>query len=395
MLLLNKKKYAALMINENKDGTVTYTKETKGLDLVRRDWCELSQDAGNFVLDQILSGTAADDVVSGIHDHMRQVASQVRNNQVPLNKYIIHKSLTKPPEAYPDAKGLPHVQVAKQLQARGDAITVGMHIQYVITKGDPGTNFATRAVHPEQIVRAEGLLEVDHEWYLSNQIHPPISRLLSPIDGTDSAQLAECLGLDAAKFRAIASRDEDEEDAAQGVAMDDSERFRDCVPFEMSCPACAASYRPAEISDWSKRLTCPSCQKTIPTALVLNTLTLAVRQAVAAYQDAWMVCEEETCSQRTRQVCFSNYIHGGSSMKTTTEIGRQCLALGCRGRMKREMGDRALYLQLLYFKSIFDVKRADAAIARKVSNKSELPEPLVSQMRRKGLLNHLTMCRGM
>lgn len=43
MLLLQKKKYAALAITE-KDGKLVTTLETKGLDLVRRDWCGLSHD---------------------------------------------------------------------------------------------------------------------------------------------------------------------------------------------------------------------------------------------------------------------------------------------------------------------------------------------------------------
>jgi DNA polymerase alpha subunit A len=30
--------------------------EAKGLDIVRRDWCPLSKDVGNYALQQILSG---------------------------------------------------------------------------------------------------------------------------------------------------------------------------------------------------------------------------------------------------------------------------------------------------------------------------------------------------
>jgi DNA polymerase alpha subunit A len=45
MLLLKKKKYAALTITEI-DGKVVYNKELKGLDLVRRDWCPISKNTG-------------------------------------------------------------------------------------------------------------------------------------------------------------------------------------------------------------------------------------------------------------------------------------------------------------------------------------------------------------
>lgn len=48
MLLLKKKKYAALVINEHANGTITYDKEMKGLDLVRRDWCPVSKDTGKY-----------------------------------------------------------------------------------------------------------------------------------------------------------------------------------------------------------------------------------------------------------------------------------------------------------------------------------------------------------
>lgn len=51
MLLYKKKKYAAVKVNS--DGTEL--KEIKGLDMVRRDWCELSKsicyDCLNILLD--------------------------------------------------------------------------------------------------------------------------------------------------------------------------------------------------------------------------------------------------------------------------------------------------------------------------------------------------------
>ncbi len=43
MLLLRKKKYAAITVEE-KNGILIESLETKGLDQVRRDWCQLSQE---------------------------------------------------------------------------------------------------------------------------------------------------------------------------------------------------------------------------------------------------------------------------------------------------------------------------------------------------------------
>lgn len=49
MLLLKKKKYAALTISKVGDQLVT-GQELKGLDIVRRDWCELAKQAGKYVI---------------------------------------------------------------------------------------------------------------------------------------------------------------------------------------------------------------------------------------------------------------------------------------------------------------------------------------------------------
>lgn len=60
-MLLKKKKYAALKLDNfdkimlNNELAPVWKREEKGLDLVRRDWCELSRKAGNIVLDKILS----------------------------------------------------------------------------------------------------------------------------------------------------------------------------------------------------------------------------------------------------------------------------------------------------------------------------------------------------
>ena len=77
MLLLKKKKYAALMVEEKPDGALVTTRETKGLDLVRRDWCTLSRQAGSAVLDFILSGKARDEVVSDICGYLSDIKDKI------------------------------------------------------------------------------------------------------------------------------------------------------------------------------------------------------------------------------------------------------------------------------------------------------------------------------
>lgn len=47
--------------------------EAKGLDMVRRDWCGLAKDCGNYCLERILSGAPAEEVVDAIHAKLHEV----------------------------------------------------------------------------------------------------------------------------------------------------------------------------------------------------------------------------------------------------------------------------------------------------------------------------------
>lgn len=115
MLLLKKKKYAAVKV-QFKDGKQYEVIECKGLEMVRRDWSLLSKEVGDFCLSQILSGGSGEDVMS-IHNSLMK--KEMRKGEVALEKYVIMKTLTKPLEAYPDAKNRPHVQVALRLREAG------------------------------------------------------------------------------------------------------------------------------------------------------------------------------------------------------------------------------------------------------------------------------------
>lgn len=46
MLLLKKKKYAAVTISQLPNGEYVTSQELKGLDIVRRDWSQISAEAG-------------------------------------------------------------------------------------------------------------------------------------------------------------------------------------------------------------------------------------------------------------------------------------------------------------------------------------------------------------
>jgi len=75
LLLLKKKKYAALNITAWGTKDEQIIKEVKGLDMVRRDWCQLSKNVGNKVLEEILSGKAREDIVEELNNYLCEIGS--------------------------------------------------------------------------------------------------------------------------------------------------------------------------------------------------------------------------------------------------------------------------------------------------------------------------------
>jgi DNA polymerase alpha subunit A len=152
LLLLQKKKYAAIKVEDG--GTRTST-EVKGLDMKRREYCALSKAVSQYVLDQILSGEPTEVVVEKIHEYLTKIGEDVRAGQVKLDEFIIFKRLGKAPEDYPDAKSQPHVQVALKMKTRGGSARAGDVIPYIfcIHEGIESGKMAQaeRARHPDEL----------------------------------------------------------------------------------------------------------------------------------------------------------------------------------------------------------------------------------------------------
>lgn len=411
MLLLKKKKYAALAVKEDSNGKVIgFEAEKKGLDLVRRDWCVLSRDVGNKVLDVILSGEPCEEVVEKVHTIMRKVAENVRNGKVGLGSFVITKGMNKAPRDYPNASGLPHVQVALRLQKMGKHVNVGDHIPFVVceaeapsppasspdrsggvtvtevkpevkaeqkteVKGEakaeaagtttstaaeaasggsgsgsspqasspaatasvatptaaatPATvgsamtpvtparhqktgakqGFAMRARHPTEIAKSAGRLKVDREWYLAQQLLPPIARLCEPIEGTSQAQLAACLGLDSSRFHKtyMNADGEEDDDFAIKALVPPAERYKDAVKFPVQCLTCG---------NRTCVVVCTACA------------AQCVCARLACFAD---VCMVRCALSRTFPGMF-NYTPSGG------ECGIRCSVKGCDGLLAADTG---------------------------------------------------------
>lgn len=88
LLLHAKKKYAAINLVEV-DGKYVDKLEVKGLDMKRREYCALSKEVSSRLLNDILSGEDPEVVVGKIHEYLRELSANMRDEKIPAQKYII------------------------------------------------------------------------------------------------------------------------------------------------------------------------------------------------------------------------------------------------------------------------------------------------------------------
>ncbi|KDQ50145.1 hypothetical protein JAAARDRAFT_74363 [Jaapia argillacea MUCL 33604] len=340
LLLLQKKKYAAIKVE---DGTRTST-EVKGLDMKRREFCALSKNVSQYVLEQILSGDATETVVERIHEYLTTIGENVREGKIKVDEFIVFKRLGKNPEDYPDAKSQPHVQVALRMKSKGGNARSGDVIPYIFCLGTDGetakTGQADRARHPD---------EVHYEFYLAHQVLPPIERLCEPIEGTDRSRLAECLGLDPNRYRSTGSGESEERYfSTLDSQISDSERYRDCTPFTVRCASCQGEMPFAPVNDRDSSLlyasgpACIACQSPLSPASIHVQLETQIRGHIAKYYEGWTVCDDTTCGNRTRMARV---------------YAKRCLKSGCRGSVTFVYSDSQLYNQLRFYSSLFNQPR--------------------------------------
>lgn len=260
MLLLKKKKYAALIVENFGTPEQKTSVELKGLDMVRRDWCPLSKTLGNFVLNQILSGKQREEVILKLNEYLSDIGQKLKNGEIPLSDFIITKQLTRKAEDYTDPKNLPHVQVAMRMKQQGksDADLVNNFIPYVICKNSSSSENNKKATigefsySPEEYMDKKKNLQIDTDWYITQQLLPPITRLIEHIDGIEVDFVAQCLGVDSKKFKFSNKNDnygEDAENKMESIAnpvlkSETTKKLYDrtIATLKIICPHCDHSF---------------------------------------------------------------------------------------------------------------------------------------------------------
>lgn len=382
ILLQAKKKYAAINLVE-KDGKFVEQMEVKGLDMRRREYCALSKEISKHLLDEILSGDETEASVARIHEYLRDISSKMREQSIPTSKYIIFTQLGKAPQEYPNADSMPQVQVALRDLARGKTVRKGDVVSYIITGDSQSSEPAPKRAYAPPDLKADSTLMPDVEWYIGKQIFPPVERLCANITGTSTSQLAEQLGLDVRKYNSIQTQQNSASDDLEIHPLEsqipDEVRFSDCARLSIRCRKCKASSPFEGLVTSLDRIsatgvTCPGCSNAIPTLSIVAQVESAIRTQTTRYYEGWLVCDDSQCGNRTRQI----------SVYGTRCLGPKGLARDCLGRMRYEYTEKAIYNQLVYFASLWDVDRARTKATASVPGASD-DSSLTAEQREKVL----------
>lgn len=138
-------------------------------------------------------------------------------------------------------------------------------------------------------------------------------------------------GLDANRFKKEqALLDDGREFHNMESQISDTERFKLCDPLKLRCRVCRDESEFGGLMDNSNDMLKPSgihcgnieCQLPISTASAQVQVENHVRAAIARFYESWVVCDDQSCGNRTRMIGM---------------WGKRCLKPDCRGQMQNEV----------------------------------------------------------
>lgn len=361
MLLVQKKKYAALLYQDENHDKI----ETKGLDMVRRDWCGLTKISSLFIIDQFMKASSREVAVENILNELKIINEMLDNNGEPiegrpskrfgngikLEHFVIYKSLTKPLDQYVGGlnKIPEHVLVARWMRDNtSQSVNANDTIPYVITKS---TNKEDR---PQYYKNAK-YEDIDLNYYRKSQMLQPLWRLCEPFGSNEltMGMISNALGLTVVTHQ---ERDNDQSSTASFIDH--------LFDLAFTCPDC--QFRtpiPTKIQDTLK---CGKCETEFNWKFVANKCTEIIRNFILT--KTWegkitndgveqnegfdYVCSGFLCTYKTNQLPVSDlhplHENGFSAHKK------------CESNLKSSISPVEIYHTLRYFVALFEPSPSDA-----------------------------------
>ena len=151
----------------------------RGLETVRRDWCNLAKEVQRKVLEFVLR----ENDVKKAKNFVKRIIKNLKEKKVALRDLIIYEELTKPIEKYKLIS--PHVMAAKKLKEKGIEVGEGQVIMFVI---EEGAGSISEKAEPIEFAKLE---KIDSNYYIERQIVPAAMRVLQVLGVSESELLGE------------------------------------------------------------------------------------------------------------------------------------------------------------------------------------------------------------
>ncbi len=139
----------------------------RGLETVRKDWCQLAKEVQRKVLEFVLKK----EDVKGAIKYTKEVISKLKARKIALKELVIYEQLTKPIEEYKSLS--PHLACAKKMKEKGEEVEPGTIIMFVISK--KGERISDKAIPYEWAQ----ISDIDTDYYIHHQVLPAALRVLS------------------------------------------------------------------------------------------------------------------------------------------------------------------------------------------------------------------------
>ena len=177
-IFLAKKRYALWVFEPT--GEVWKDRiKVRGMETVRRDWCNLTSKTLKTCLELVLKEGKVEEAV----DHVRSVVVRLQNLDLSKDRAILEdltltRRYTKSTASYKNKQ--PHIQLVEKIRKRGGQLPgVGDRVPFVIIRGKSSRKnkvlFVDRAEDPTFVL--ENNMPLDTEYYVEKQILPPVLRI--------------------------------------------------------------------------------------------------------------------------------------------------------------------------------------------------------------------------
>ncbi|NLH22771.1 MAG: DNA polymerase elongation subunit, partial [Methanothrix sp.] len=187
-IFLAKKRYA-LWVFEPMGEAWRDRIKVRGMETVRRDWCDLTSKTLKTCLELVLKEGKVEEAV----EHVRAVVLRLKNLDLSRDPEILQdltltRRYTKSLGSYKNKQ--PHIQLVEKIKERGGSVPgVGDRVPFVIVQGKRGKKnrelFVNRAEDPAYAL--EKNMPLDTDYYVEKQILPPVLRIFESFGvGRDS-----------------------------------------------------------------------------------------------------------------------------------------------------------------------------------------------------------------